>query len=283
MITSTSNSTVKAIRSLRDRKCRERTGRFFAEGTRIVGEALALPTCIDFCVLAPELLVGEFALTLQQMIRDLSVACIEVSADVFKSLSTRDGPQGIGAVIFQRWAELHDLHPEGDLCWVALDAVQDPGNVGAILRTCDAVGAAGVILVGPTTDPHDTSAVRGSMGAIFSQRLVRTDRDKLFVWAREHGCTLVGTSDRASLDYTAIEYRPPIVLFMGSEREGLSADDLTSCDTSVKIPMVGRSDSLNLAIATGVILYEVFNQQRRKELNGSWLKPTTGPLQVERK
>jgi TrmH family RNA methyltransferase len=141
---------------------------------------------------------------------------------------------------------------------VALDAAQDPGNIGTILRTSDAVGGAGLLLLGQSADPYDPGALRASMGAIFSQRLVKTDFTQLLQWARQQHIPLVGTSDSASTDYRAAHYHQPTVLLMGSERAGLSQEQQAQCDLVVKIPMVGRSDSLNLAVATGVLLYELF-------------------------
>ena len=135
-------------------------------------------------------------------------------------------------------------------------------SLAAILRTCDAVGGAGVILLGSTTDPYDPAAVRASMGAIFSQRLARTSFAELTAWCGRHSVAVVGTSPSAPLDYQAVAYQSPLVLLMGSEPRGLSSEQQALCDLTVNIPMVGHSDSLNLAVATGIMLYEVFNQRR---------------------
>jgi TrmH family RNA methyltransferase len=165
-------------------------------------------------------------------------------------------------VVRQHWTLLDEVEPEAGLCWVALDAVQDPGNLGTILRTADAVGAAGIILVGQTTDPYDPGALRASMGSIFSQRLVRADFDQLLSWKDAHDCFLVGTSDAADSEYRDALYDSRLILLMGSERQGLSREQQARCDLVVRIPMAGRSDSLNLAVATGVMLYEIFHQRR---------------------
>jgi RNA methyltransferase, TrmH family len=262
-VTSRNNPTVKQIRSLRHRKEREETGLFFAEGIRIVAEAVELQAEIETCVVAPELLTSSFAKEIVKQLRSDGVPSLEVSADVFRSLSTKEGPQGIGAVIRQHWQSLQDSTPADGLCWLALDQVQDPGNLGTILRTSDAVGGAGVVLVGPTTDPYDPAAVRASMGAIFSQRLVRSGIEDLAAWKQRYGIFLVGASDAANVDYESVPYPPRLALFMGSERLGLSEEEQSICDLMVRIPMVGRSDSLNLAVATGVMLYEIFNQRRQ--------------------
>ncbi len=146
---------------------------------------------------------------------------------------------------------------------MALDQVHSPGNLGTILRTGDAVGASGLILLGDSVDPYDPACVRATMGAIFAQRLVRATAQEFAAWKRRSGVRLVGTSPHAAHDYRGVSYPARTVLFMGGERKGLSEERQRLCDDLVRIPMVGRGDSLNLAIATGVLLYEVFNQQRR--------------------
>ena len=266
-LSSKSNPTIKQIRSLRSRKEREQTGSFFVEGIRIVGEAAELEADVELVVFAPALLGSRYARETVRQLQEKSIPCLEVTAEVFGSISAKEGPQGIGAVVRQRWEKLERVRPADELCWVALDAVQDPGNLGTILRTSDAVGGAGVILIGLTTDPHDPAAVRASMGAIFSQRLVRTTPADFDAWKRRHGYRVVGTSDAAGIDYQELSYQPPLVLLMGSERQGLSAEEQALCDSMVRIPMVGRSDSLNLAVAAGVVLYEIFNQRRVRSSN----------------
>jgi TrmH family RNA methyltransferase len=261
-VSSKSNPTIKRIRALRHRKERERTGSFFVEGIRLVGEAVEQGAKLELCVVAPELLTSGFGQDLVRRLRDEGIPCLEVTSGVFRSISGKQGPQGIGAVVEQRWESLEQVELSSELCWVAIDAVQDPGNLGTALRTSDAVGGAGVILLGPATDPHDPAALRASMGAIFSQRLVRASFEQFAEWTQEHGYLVVGTSNAADLDYRAVGYYPPLVLLMGSEREGLGPEQQALCDLVVRIPMVGRSDSLNLAVATGVMLYEIFNRQR---------------------
>ncbi len=263
LISSRANPAIKQIRALAARKERERSGLFFVEGIRLVTEAVQVGADLVQGVVAPDLLKGSMGREVAATLRAGGVPCLEVTAEVFAGLSAKEGPQGLGAVVRQCWERLEGAgRQEAGLGWVALDAVQDPGNLGTILRTSDAVGAAGVILVGPTTDPYDPAAVRASMGAIFTQRLIRASWAEFAAWKQIVDITLIGASDKATADYQAVTYRPPLVLLMGSERQGLSAEQQALCDLMVRIPMVGRSDSLNLAVATGVALYEIFNQQR---------------------
>ncbi len=260
LISSLANPRIKQIRSLAQRSERERTQLFFAEGIRIVAEAIQLHAEIHTLIYAPTLLKSQFGLELVQQQQAQGTTLLEVSADVFKSLSIKDGPQGLGAVVQQRWHTLEQIQGNDGLCWIALDAAQDPGNIGTILRTSDAVGSAGLILLGQSADPYDASALRASMGAIFSQQLIKASFSQFAQWTKHHSLHVIGTSDSASVLYRRATYSRPLVLLMGSEREGLSAEQQAICDTMVSIPMVGRSDSLNLAVATGIVLYEIFHQ-----------------------
>jgi len=262
IITSQHNPRIKQIRALRQRKERDQTGLAFIEGIRIVAEATALPDTIETLVVAPELLSSSFAQELAQAQQSQGIPCLEVTAEIFGSLSVKEGPQGIGAVIRQRWESLEQIALSDEFCWVALDAVQDPGNLGTILRTCDAVGCSGIMLLGQSTDPYDATALRASMGAIFTQRLVKASFADFIAWKQWHGYTVVGTSGAAASDYQSAAYRFPTILLMGSERLGLSPDQQAACDLVVSLPMVGRADSLNLAVATGVMLYMLFGAYR---------------------
>jgi TrmH family RNA methyltransferase len=261
LITSRANPALKRIRALRQRKERERSGHFFAEGIRLVGEAVQLGAPVEQLIAAPKLLERHpFARDLVTSQRAAGTPCLLVSDDAFASIATKEHPQGLGAVIRQHWMPLAEADANAGLCWIALADVQDPGNLGTILRTADAVGGAGVILLGHATDPYDPTAVRASMGALFTQRLVRAAWDEFTAWTAASGCHVIGTSDRAAGDYTSLSYPGPTVLLMGSEREGLSAEQQAAVDQMARIPMVGRADSLNLAVATAIMVYELFTQ-----------------------
>ncbi len=261
-ISSSRNPHIKQIRALRHRKEREHTGLFMIEGVRAVTAAVQFGAGLQTLVVAPELVTSALGQTIVRSQRRAGVPCLEVTTEVFESLAVKDRAQGVAAVVHQRWESLDRVAPGLGDCWVALDAVQYPGNLGTILRTCDAVGGAGVILLGDCTDPYDPVAVRASVGAIFGLRLVRTTFEAFAHWKRRHTVAVVGTSPAAAADYRAVAYRTPLVLLMGCERLGLSQEQQALCDTMVKIPMVGRSDSLNLAVATGIVLYEIFHQRR---------------------
>ena len=188
-----------------------------------------------------------------------------MTAAVFRSISDRDGPQGLGAIVRQRWRALDDVRVEDGQRWVALASVADPGNLGTILRACDGADAEGVILLDATADPYDPAAMRASMGAVFSRHLVRSTFEQFEAWARASGATVVGAADASPQPYRDADYGASTVLLMGSEREGLTMEQAALCDRMVSIPMRGRADSLNLGVATAILLYEVLAQRESTE------------------
>jgi TrmH family RNA methyltransferase len=255
---------VQRLRRLHARPERDRTGLFFTEGTRFIIQALQTAAPVQRLFYAPERLEPAVSQHLIHGAAAQGIPCLPLAPEVFLSLSLAKEPQWVGAVVRQRWETLRQIRPSGSLGWVCLETIDSPGNLGTILRTSAAVGAAGVILLGDRIDPYDPAAVRATMGALFSQRLVRADFSAFSVWRGAHKPLLVGTSPSARTDYRAVRYDRPTVLFMGSEKRGLSPEQQALCDVVVKIPMVGAVDSLNVAVATGVLLYEVFDQQRRR-------------------
>jgi TrmH family RNA methyltransferase len=159
--------------------------------------------------------------------------------------------------------KLDELDPDpGDLM-IALDSVADPGNLGTIMRTLDGVGGKGLILLDQSTDPYDPAAMRASMGTLFSLHFVKTDLEQFSTWKHEKEIKVVGTSDKARVDYYGYPYPDPMVLLMGSERQGLTDSHYAICDEVVAIPMAGSADSLNLAVATALVMYEIFNHRRK--------------------
>jgi len=264
VITSLSNTRIKAIRKLRNRKQREASGVAYIEGLKIVGEALEQGAAIQELIWCPDLLNSDFGRNLIATCEQIGVSMLEVNSQVFESISLKEGPQGIAAVIKQKRMCIEDLDSGKLNFGVALHAISDPGNLGTIIRTCDAVGCRYLFLLDQTTDPYDPNAVRASMGALFSVNIIKVRSDQFLAWAREHAIMVVGSSDKAELDYVEFDYPERMILLMGSEREGLPEEVVAKCSKLLRIPMTGKSDSLNLSIATGILLYEYFNRQRLK-------------------
>ena len=260
MITSTANPRVKAIRALRRRKERDARAVAYIEGIRPILTAIDAGAAIDTLIIAPDLLTSPRARDAVARATNEGIPALEVTPAVFRSLSDRDGPQGLAAVIRQRWTTLDDHTLEDGDRWVALTAVADPGNLGTILRTCDAAAAEGVILLEASADPYDPTALRASTGAVFTRRLVRATWPDFTAWARRESATVTATADNAPTPYRGANYGPRSIILMGSEREGLTADQQAFCDQTVAIPMRGSADSLNLAVATALVLYELLAQ-----------------------
>lgn len=274
VITSHSNHKLKQVRALRLRKHRVESGQFLVEGIHPIGEAVAasltlfptgIRTIIEGIYYAPDLLTSEFAVNLINEQNNRGIACYPVSEDVFSTLTEKENPQGILAVVRQNSVTLEHLTPDNFTWGVALLAPQDPGNVGTILRTIDAVGASGLLLLDSSVDPHHPSVVRASMGTLFWYPVVTTSFEDFSGWVRRKGYKIYGTSAHGNRDYLTIDsYEHPFVLLMGSEREGLTPEQVTVCQELIRLPMGGRSSSLNLAIATGVMLYAILENRARK-------------------
>lgn len=267
---SRSNPRIKQIHQLlRQRKARDSSALFVAEGIRHVGEACAAGADVDYIVYAPQTLTSDFARQLVSQQLEMGIACLAVSEDVFRDLASKDNPQGILAVVRQPRLVLEDLSAFSFQWGVALVAPQDPGNIGSILRTIDAVGASGLLLLDDanshqySADPFHPGSVRASMGAIFWYPVVTAAFSSFAQWVRLNGFHVYGTSSHSSVDYLQMEkVERPLILLMGSEREGLTRDQSAVCDEMLRIPMRGRVTSLNLAIATGVMLYSILEKLR---------------------
>jgi RNA methyltransferase, TrmH family len=258
IITSRSNPLIRMARSLRERKERNKANKFIVEGILHVGEVSEAGWLIDYILYAPDLLVSHYAGKLISRQTEKGVRCIPVSGDALQSVSEKENPQGIIAVVNQKMSSLSVATPDEFRFALALVSPQDPGNVGTILRTLDAVGADGLILLDGGVDPFHPSAVRASMGALFWKPVVQSTFDELHAWAVKNGYRLIGTSAHGNLDYRNLKMGPqPSILVMGNEQKGLSQNQLKACEVSVKIPMKGRASSLNLAVAAGVLLYNL--------------------------
>jgi len=252
-ITSLSNPLVKLARSLRQKKARTETNQFLVEGLHHVGEAIESGWDMDALLYAPDVLTSDFARDLLERASRLSLRLQPVSAQVMDSLTEKENPQGILAIVRQRRAGFDSLQNLQRL--VALVSPQDPGNVGTILRTIDAVGTDGLLLLDGGVDLYHPTVVRASMGALFWKSVVESTFDEFITWARANMIQLIGTSAHAAADYHEFVPRLPWALVLGSEQKGLSAKQIAACDATLSLPMHGRVSSLNLAVAAGVLLY----------------------------
>jgi len=254
-VTSLTNPTVKAVRALHLRKERDETGLFVAEGLKIVTEAVELGH-------APRILMYGREAEAHPLLRKAVAATraaggevIEVTQEILAKVSRRDNPQAVVGVFRQVFTELDALDPESAPVFVGLHRVRDPGNLGTIVRTADAAGCGAVILVGDCCDPYSVEAVRATMGSIFAVPLVKTTEAEFARWRGGWRGSVVGTLLTATVEHSRAAYARPSLILMGNEQQGLTPEMAALCDVNVKIPMRGRADSLNLSVATGIMIY----------------------------
>ncbi|WP_443971045.1 TrmH family RNA methyltransferase [Sphingobium sp. CR28] len=263
-ITGFSNPLVKRVRSLRDKKHRKREKLFIAEGLRILTEAREAGILPEMLFLARDARPHDLAEALIAEVEAAGGDVIATDSDILSKISGKDNAQALVGVYRDQSTDLERIDRYSSPIWFVAQAMRDPGNLGTLLRIGDAVGAGGLILVDDCVDPFSVEAVRASMGALFTQRIAQASWTEFLAWLRTGPGQLVGTSLNTDLDYLAPRYAAPTFLLIGNEARGLPADYETACDVLVKIPMMGKADSLNASVAGAVMAYEVLNQQRRQ-------------------
>ena len=256
-VTAFSNATVKRLRSLRDKKARKAEGLFLAEGLRIIAEARDSGRLPEIVMFSPEGAKHPLAAEIIAATEAAGGDAIETTPDILSKTSGKDNPQMLVAAYRQPETHLDALDRSRAPLWLATQALRDPGNIGTILRTGDAVGAGGLILIDDSADPYSVEAVRASMGAIFTQQVAKASWAEFVSWLRSGAGQLVGTSLNADRDYLEVDYQDPCFLLIGNEQQGLPPAYEEECDVLVKIPMAGRADSLNAAIAAAVMAFQV--------------------------
>ncbi len=256
-ITSLANPIIKEIKALTSKKDREQSGTFMAEGLKLVIDALELGWTIRTLVYAK----AARSKPLVEQVAAKTIAkgglVLEVSEKVLSSITRRDNPQMVVGIFDQRWSSLEELRPAVGSTYVALDRVRDPGNLGTIIRTADAAGASGVILVDDCTDPFSLETVRATMGSVFAVPLVKTSAAGFLAWQKHSSVQVVATHLAGAVDYRTVDYtKKPVAVLMGNEQSGLPDELARAADKLARIPQQGRADSLNLAVATAVMLFE---------------------------
>jgi len=261
-ITAFSNPLVKRVRNLRDKRHRREEGLFLAEGLRILAEAEETGILPLWLFYAADSAQHPLVRRLAAKVEAQGGEAIETSRDILHKLSGKENPQVVLGVYRQFATDLARIDRSKADIWLVAQAMRDPGNLGTMLRTGDAVGAGGLILIDDCVDPFSVEAVRASMGALFTVPLAIARWPDFMTWLREGDGELVGTSLEASEDYRVPAYKAPTFLLIGNEAQGLPADYAAACDVRVKIPMLGKADSLNAAVACAVMAYEVLRQRQ---------------------
>ncbi|VVT30439.1 RNA methyltransferase [Rhizobium sp. EC-SD404] len=256
-VTSLTNPLIKDIRGLTQKKNREESGQFLAEGLKLVIDALDLGWTISTLIYAKNAKGRPHVEPTALKALNAGALVLEVSEKVLSTITRRDNPQMVVGVFEQRYGKLDRQTPGKGETWLALDRVRDPGNLGTIIRTADAAGASGIVLVGETTDPFALETVRATMGSIFAVPLFRASVPDFLAWCGKLKAPLVGTHLEGAVDYRTIDFKKaPTILLMGNEQQGLPPELSSACSALARIPQQGRADSLNLAVATGLMLFE---------------------------
>jgi TrmH family RNA methyltransferase len=259
-ISSPANPLLKRFRLLsgQNRKFRREQNAFVVEGLQPVWRAVTSGWPIEALIADADLRAGSPAVAMLKDQEAAGVRVAHVSHDLFVRLAAREGSPGLAAIVSARQTALHDLTVTGNSVFVVLHEIGNPGNLGTIIRTLDAAGGAGVILIGDSTDPYAPTAVKASMGSLFAVQLAHTPTaGHFFDWAKAKGVATVATSGTAEQDHWDATYRQPLAVLLGSEGEGLPAKILDQAGQRVRIPMTGTAESLNVAAAAAIILYEI--------------------------
>jgi TrmH family RNA methyltransferase len=249
-------STIERLQT--DRGYRDANRLFFVEGVRNFIEAVDHRFSLEALLYSEKLLTNPIARKLVRRLKRSGVPFARVTPEQFRRVSKTERASGVGAILRQRVQRLEQIRLDEHQCWTALSHVRSPGNFGTLVRTSAATGADGFILLGDSIDPFDPAVVRSTMGALFKQALVRTTAGQLRLWVRKHNIQVIGASPEGLVEYDKVSYKLPALLMLGGERKGLTEEERSICDHIVRIPMVDGMDSLNLAVAGSLLMYEVF-------------------------
>ena len=266
LITSAQNPRVKDVLKLRDKKDRDQTQTFIIEGYRELLKGVGGGVCLKTLFYSPSHFLGQNENSLIDDIRSLGVEVIEVSAKVFQRFSYRDRPDGLLAVAFQTHLELSDLNykiKKGSASFfLVAESIEKPGNLGSILRSADAAGVDALFVCDRCTDIHNPNVVRASTGTLFTVPVIETSSREAIDWLKSHGIKIVAATPNGTQVYTKEDLKGSVAVAVGTEQLGLSKEWMMAADAELKIPMHGVADSLNVAAATTLLVYEVLRQRQ---------------------
>ena len=261
LISNPRDSRFLTLRSVQTPQGRSRTGLYIIEGVRHLARAVKHNSSIESVFIEPSVLSNPFGQKLARRLRKHGVTGVRLSQQLYRDLTLAAEPQGIGPVLRQQWTPLSKLRVEPKSLWLAVESIESPGNLGTIIRTAEAAGSSGIFVLSPDCDPYDPATVRATMGSLFSQTLVRCSQREFIAWAKSNGVAVVASSPAGLMDYKRMRYRFPAGLVIGSEKRGLSEQLLEAADFVVRISMHGGCDSINTAVAAGVLLFEMASQK----------------------
>ena len=256
------NNIVEEVSKLQNsKKYRQRKKVFFAEGVKNFVEAVDNSFDIELILYSKKLLTSALARKFVRQKRRQGVPGVNLSPEQFRTISKTERASGISAIIKERWASIDSLNSNKGLCWNVLGMVNSPGNFGTLIRSSEAASCAGFILLDDFVDPYAPVTIRASTGAMFRQNFIRTDIRRLRSWMKKHPCEMVGASPDGEKSLHTFDFKRTRLLMLGEERQGLTKEQREMCRHLVRIPMTGRSDSLNLGVAGSLFMYEIFRNR----------------------
>ena len=248
-----------------ERIYRDRQKLFFAEGIRNFVEAVDNNQHIETLIYSDKLLISPIARKILRRLKREGIPFARASPEHFRAISKTERASGIAAIFRQNILSLDQIKPDEHICWTALSHIRSLGNLGTLIRTSAAIGAGGFILIGDEIDAFDPGVVRPTMGAIFRQKIIRTTAERFYKWSKINKLQVVGASPAGSANYNEIRYKSPTILMLGNERSGLTPDEKAACQQLIRIPMCEGRDSLNVAVAGSLLMYEVFRSANQEK------------------
>jgi RNA methyltransferase, TrmH family len=245
------------------RAARDAAKLFYLEGVRNFIRAADCQLDFVMILFSEKLLTAPIARKLVRRSRRAGIPTLNLTPEQFRRISYAERASGVAAIVRQPWVTLSSISPQSGLCWLVLESVRSAGNLGTLIRTSEAVGGAGLILIGNHIDPFDPDIIRASMTGIFSQQFVRTSFPALTDWLHQHHCHVIGASPDGEIDLHQFNYPRSTLIFLGEERQGLTPQQRDLCEHLVRIPMMGAADSLNLGVAGSLFLYEVYRSHQQ--------------------
>ena len=258
-ITSAQNPKLKSAKNLKNRRERDKTNHFVIEGFRELSRAQKIKILTLF--ICPDLFLGSNENKLIDQIKGQGAEIIEVVPHLFEKLSFRDRPDGLFAIAEQPTTDIETLKLSANPFLLVAESIEKPGNLGSILRSCDAVGVDGCLVADRCTDIFNPNVVRASVGTLFTVPTYEMPSDQLLKWLKTNNIAIVATTPDTTDEYTHVDLTGPVAIAVGTEQVGLSDEWLKAADIKVRIPMNGVADSLNVAAATTLMLYEVLRQR----------------------
>ncbi|MBD3557524.1 RNA methyltransferase [Planktothrix sp. FACHB-1355] len=249
-------------RLLSDRHYRDKTKLFFAEGIRNFVEAVDHNFPVETIIYSEKLLTSPIARKMVRELKRQGTPFVRITPDEYRQISVTERASGVAAIFRQPAMKLNEINPREAICWTAVSSLRSPGNLGTLIRTSAAIAAGGFILIGDDIDPFAPNVVRPTMGAIFKQKIARASFEELRIWTKHHKLHVIGASPGGTITYDRARYNPPTVLLLGNERTGLTENEQSLCSHLVRIPMADGMDSLNVAVAGSLLLYEIFRYSR---------------------